>query len=61
MQYFITEQTLNNQNTMYKKIKCNVELENERNLHVKMGIFWDEQTVMWGMWRWNTETDTVVC
>jgi hypothetical protein len=35
---------------MYKKLKCNVELENESNLHdVKMGIFRDEQTVMLGM------------
>jgi hypothetical protein len=50
MQYFITEQTLNNQNTMYEKMKRNVELENESNLHVEeMGIFRDEQTVMLGM------------
>jgi len=50
MRYFITKQTLNNQNTMYKKMKCNVELENESNLHVvKKGIFRDEQTVMLGM------------
>ena len=47
---------------MYKKMKCNVELENESNLHVvKKGIFRDEQTVMLGMWPWNTEPDTVVC
>jgi hypothetical protein len=50
MQYFITEQTFNNQNMMYKELKCNVELENESNLHdVEMGIFRDEQTVMLGM------------
>lgn len=50
MQYFITEQTLNNQNTKYKKLKCNMELENESNLHdVEMGIFGDEQTLMLGM------------
>jgi len=46
---------------MYKKIKCNVELENKNNIHVEMDIFWDEQTVMLGMWRWNTETDTAMC
>jgi len=40
MQYFVTEQTLNNQNTMYKKMKCTMELENESNLRVvEMGIF----------------------
>ena len=50
MQYFITEQTLDNQNTMYKKMKCTAELENESNLHiVEMGMFRDEQTVMLGM------------
>jgi hypothetical protein len=51
MQYFITAQTLNNQNTTYhKKMKCNVELENESNLRVvEVGIFRDEQTVILGM------------
>jgi len=39
MQYFITEQTLNNQNTTYKKIKCNMELENTSNLRMEMGTF----------------------
>jgi hypothetical protein len=35
---------------MYRKMKCDVELENESNLHVvEMGIFRDEQTIMLGM------------
>jgi hypothetical protein len=35
---------------MYKKMKCNVELENESNLHVvEMSIFREEQTVVFGM------------